>query len=183
MKVGYSLIVDDLNIHKLATEILFEQGKDDTLAPASNFIFINGVAGAGKTSTVQQGLFYMCGETGRVTIVTASAPNAIQSENLGKALTLNTGKEITTIDKRGLLKKFFREDILAKLAESTKDPEIKGSLIQTTKLSDGNYTYEITPAKDWIRPDLDTKTIPNLIFIDEVTHFNKAELQMLQFIG
>lgn len=183
MKIGFGFYKDSLGLHKEIAKQLFEGKTDLELDNAFNLFFLNGISGAGKTSVVQKGIYYMMSAKEDVVI---AAPNTNQAEKLATSLTENVQrKESKILNKKGLLELFFKGDFLAKLAADAKKPTAEDSNIKVVKVagySDRNK-FSITPTDACIREDINPNDLPSIIFIDEVTHFNKAELQLLDFVA
>lgn len=114
-----------------------------------------------------------------------AAPNMNQAEKLSSSLQSIKKKAPNAIfNKRKLFERFIKSDVIQKLEESVKNPNIENSLVKLVTVDGGKVKkYQITPEESWLLDDIDEKTLPQVIFIDEVTHFNKAELTTLEFLA
>lgn len=182
MKTGYSFYADKLGIHAELVKQLFKDRKNLALDETSHFFFLNGISGAGKTSVVQAGIYYMLGPNDRVWI---AAPNMNQANKLADSLqSIQTRAAQSVLDKKHLFESFLKVEIIQQLADSAVKPNVATSLIKTVEVENTkSKKFQCTPEESWLRDDIDENAIPQVIFIDEITHFNKAELQTLEFIA
>ena len=162
-QIAYSALVDSTNAHNYIQNYIIRHGNG---APANinTITFIDGVSGSGKTTAIAKVLIAFNPDL----TIWATAPNIGQANKLSKSL----GIEIPTgnvSDKQGILNKFIKPETLANLE----------SLIKEIPVSKGTYlglSETITLDSDIFNTLVD---IPNILVIDEVTHFNTAELQLL----
>lgn len=171
-KVAYGFINDVKGVHNTVVNYLYKNaGEEIVVNKAKNIFFLDGVAGAGKTSTIAKNLYTMLADKAAVYI---SAPNNNQAQKLLQSIKAPEDTKLGT--KQDLLKMFLTDSAMLMLAKSADNTGIENSYIEATK----NY-FKVTPEDSWFKPDL--KNLPKYIFIDEVTHFNYAELQVLDYIA
>lgn len=121
-KVLYAQLNDKKGIHKAATKWLY--GNQEVIAgrqKTDNIFFINGIAGAGKTSAVMSLAAAMIDPNAKVIV---AAPNSNQAEklkqSLGTTATTLTEKALVA-DKKTLLELFITPEGLQEIAKSVND--------------------------------------------------------------
>lgn len=183
-KEMYSFAKDDQNIHAAAVDWLYEKEGNAINQKTTQIFFANGIAGAGKTSAVMSLVAAMLKDKK----VFIAAPNKQQVANLQKSLsTLNPELEkAPAFDKNALLERFITEDGIKALNESVKDPKAAIKVLRrlegVNKKGQKTIVYNTQLDEKYIK-DVPLKDLPEIIFIDEVTHFNQAELIALDTIA
>lgn len=177
-KVLYAQLNDKKGIHKAATKWLY--GDQEVIAgrqKTDNIFFINGIAGAGKTSAVMSLAAAMIDPNAKVIV---AAPNSNQAEklkqSLGTTATTLTEKALVA-DKKTLLELFITPEGLQEIAKSVNDT--KDSKVIELKQKDDSHGYYQANIPSNMLKELTADKVPQYIFIDEVTHFNLMELKAL----
>lgn len=164
---------------------------------APNIFFVNGITGAGKTSAVGSSISAM--SDGKILYV--SAPSQTQVDNyLNSIKKYNLEPDyIQSGIKEALLNlfltregqqeirqqiEFLKKPTSDQVKEYLKNP--KAVLKQKVfDLAHQGYIWELDPIKleAFARKKVDPATLPQIILIDEGTHFNQPELQILNYFA
>lgn len=176
VKVLYSFANDKNGVHDAAIKWLYQEQTPASVQELSRIAFVNGIAGAGKTAAVMSIVKAMLNEYN----IICAAPNQNQATKLSQSLTSVSDSETApkVFSKRELLEQFITKEGLEVLDTAIQDQNLEGE----TKL----ISYEdVNDSSQKVVAHIDPKYIqtikgaPKFIFIDEVTHFNIAELAML----
>lgn len=177
--IAYSVLADTLGVHNAVQKYVIEKSGGYP-ADTKNIIFTDGVSGSGKTTVIAKTLLEFTPESS----IMIAAPNNDtvtkqgQAQKLKESLGLSIADD-KVLDKEHLLKYFITDETYTKLqTDSAKDTFASDSFIQLKKVENvGVYRCLSDNVTDSIfRQSIDS---PKLLFIDEVTHFNTAELQIL----
>lgn len=177
--IAYSVLSDELGVHNAVQSYIIKNSKGYP-ADTKNIIFIDGVSGSGKTTAIAKLLLEF--KPSPNIIVAAPNNNHVtgrgQANKLKEALGLSLEKE-KALNKEQLLRLFVTDEFYARLvSDSSKTTFENESVIQNKQVEDASYPclsdsiIEDTIFKQGVQS-------PDIIFIDEVTHFNTAELQIL----
>lgn len=191
-----------LSVHDFVMSEIFAQ-KKETIAslPSSRIFFVNGIGGAGKTSVVAGGLMKLFPQK----LARIMAPNATQIANYKNAVekycTEDQKKALTSGSIDNFLATFFESADLKKLQDNISTISKSNSLRSyfDSKPTNSFFT-EYNPVDDtgteWTFARLDTKklqdiiknnidvsTLPEFLFIDEVTQLNPLKLQVLNYLS
>lgn len=175
----YSALTDTIGVHNAIQKYIITKSGGYP-ADTKNITFVDGVSGSGKTMAIAKVLLSFTNEQN----IVVAAPNndsvahAGQAQKLKEALGLAVADE-KVMNKEQLLKLFITDEAYTKLQEnSTQNKFDEKSIIQHKQLADGShYRCLADNVTDSIFKD--NVEAPKLLFIDEVTHFNTAELQIL----
>ena len=174
-KVLYSFANDKTGIHDAAFKWLYSQDTSRSVQKTANMAFVNGIAGAGKTAAVMATVKVMLEEDNIIT----AAPNQNQATKLSRSLQSisDTETNYRAFDKRKLLEEFITQEGLTALDEAVADKNLeKTSLVKKESVEGGGSKTVVNVDQKYIKT---VKNAPKYVFIDEVTHFNIAELSML----
>ena len=177
-QIAYSVLADTLGVHNAIQKYIIDHSGGYP-ADTKNIIFTDGVSGSGKTTVIAKASLQFILETA----IWVAAPNNDNISHSGQASKLkdSLGLQITddkVFNKEQLLKMFITDEAYTKLqADSVKETYAADSLIQEKTINGGAYRCLADTVSDSIFKDVTDP--PKLIFIDETTHFNTAELQLL----
>lgn len=176
--IAYSMLSDQLGIHDAIQKYIISRGGGYP-ANTKNIIFTDGVSGSGKTTAIAKLLLEFIPEQN----IFVAAPNNDSISHSGQANKLKDSLGLSISDdkvlnKEQLLKHFITDEAYSRLAlDSTKDTFDSNAMIQKKSVGDSTYKCLSDNINDSIfKENIET---PKLIFIDETTHFNTAELQIL----
>lgn len=157
-----------------------------------NTLFINGVAGSGKTSVIMSSVLKTLAQKAPTSLklVIATAPSERQIENLKRSL--STGLTEEEIKKIGLdssedqnvdkiLKQFISAETYTEIELSAQNLKLDGNGLVSAKKG-STVKLNVSEISDKIRYSGDPSKKPNVIFIDEVTHVASYKLQLLSEI-
>ena len=168
----YSFAKDKSGIHTAAVEWLYENQETPDVQKTTNIFFLNGIAGAGKTEAVMSLIKNMLG-TNNIWI---GAPNTNQASKLKTALSkLSEISDSTSVlTKQDLLERLLTDEALQAL-EHSREVNTEEGCVKTKNNEKGGFIHHADVPDSYIK-QLNSSEIPKYIFIDEVTHFNLAEL-------
>ncbi len=176
VKVLYSFANDSFGVHNEAIKWLYKQSTSQCVQEATQLTFVNGIAGAGKTAAVMATAKALLEEDN----IICAAPNENQAVKLAQSLqsVSQSESEIKTFNKRHLLETFVTEEGLKALDAAIEDQNLEKSDIAKIVPSgeDGSVKVVATIDPKYIKS---VKDSPKFLFIDEITHFNIAELALL----
>ena len=168
VETAYSFLNDDLGIHNAAVNYLYEHGNGRGRQRTSHLFFVEGIAGAGKSSVVMA----LARELSGIKNIAVCAPKPKQVENLATALTITEEPKYT---KTELLKYILTEDGYTAIQKALEDPN--NELFTKNEFEPGASYYTVNIDPKYIRT---VKDAPKVIFIDEITHFELAEIMALE---
>lgn len=174
-KTLYSFASDEIGVHDAAVKWLYTDVPTTSTQEASRIFFLNGIAGAGKSTAVMSVVKAMLGKSAWV-----ASPNKNQADKLAQSLAVLSNLEEGTpvYDKVELLSQILTDEGLNAVMKLSQTPNLEGGSIEAVSLSDGMHLFRANIKPEWIK-QLDKENIPAYIFIDEATHFNLAELKAL----
>lgn len=170
-KIAYSFLADQPGgLHDIVANY-FNKLSGGYPAAASRIYFLDGVSGSGKTTAVAKALL----EFNKKDIL-LSAPNTVQANKLNTALGTNLDSS-KVLNKEQLLRMFLTDQAYNALERDSSAERITdSSLIEEFTVEGVGSYYRLKDANDESIYKQDLENIPSFIFIDEVTHFNTAEL-------
>ena len=180
-------------------DVIFENSNDEIYkqiyGSGSNIFFLNGISGAGKTSVSGQYAIKNILNNNPDSKIIISAPGQRQIETLETSLKSSMTQE--EISKYNIFSK-TRKELFDLFLEPNENGESIFDIIQNSVQSIDNRQFiDIKSIEELgvIVPKLNSENIkfnqklknsfdkPNVIFIDEITHFNKIELELLNLIA
>lgn len=172
-KTLYSFVKDKNKIHNLAVDWLYKDTEVAQVQKTSQIFFLNGIAGAGKTTAVMSLVAAMIGANNYF----SCAPNTSQAEKLDKSLgvvsQLTDNKKV--FNKQQLLEYLLTDAGIDSLQKANETVNKEDGCIKTVKYDKDFAVYRAEINPDFIK-ELEIDKVPQVIFIDEITHFNIAEL-------
>ena len=202
-KIGFGLYKKP-ELFSAMRKVLYKQSKDEyhkqIFGDGSNIFFLNGISGGGKTSTSGQYILKMILEDNKDSKVLITAPGKRQIDTIETALKSSmTQDEISkfkleTKSRKELFDMFLEPtkdgnsvfDILTNSISSVaKDRKfIKLSEVKQSENSNGVGVLHLDDSEIKFNEKLKvSKDKPKVIFIDETTHFNKIEQELLNRIA
>jgi len=198
-KIGYSAY-KNTDLFTAAFNILNETSGSTDILNNSNIVSILGISGSGKTSAPGQFILKMLLQDDPTMGIYISGPNDNRINALNKALTSTLEEEykennIVNFDKKAMFDMFVYEeneakehdsfiDILEAFQNKNKVSITDSSLDPTlVKNTDGKFTLITNENERRYKFKSDLTSTPKAIFIDEITHFSKFEIQLLDEIG
>ena len=177
-KVGYSFASDKNGIHKAAVDWLYQGASNPGNQKADNIFFINGIAGAGKTSAVMSLIASMLGKQN----VMIAAPTEGQASKLKDSLSTNATwiSESPVYDKQKLLQFFFTDQGIQALQDALTGP---GEDKVIKSVESGDALAFVSEIPDTFIKEIAKEQLPKVIFIDEITHFSQPELIALDKVA
>lgn len=166
----------------------------------TNIVSLLGISGAGKTSVTGQYVLRFLLQDDAKAEIAVSGPNSNRINALNKAITKtlqgdDLNNNIHNLDKKTLFDTFVYFDANGEQVPITQKFEDLDKLLKTNKdpnswVVDGLINYDgkrislnnSDTRKFKFKKDLGIKT-PSAIFIDEITHFSKMELELLDLIA
>ena len=175
---------------------VFDVKKDKYKDDVSLVTVVLGSAGSGKTTAILGSVIDMIRQSNTKSNIWLSAPSDVQTNNLSNAIQAATGTDrlkYTSFNKQKLFNQFGSyvaelhtqiQDLLENAdnlkeftaSEAMKNPE----QLDLVSIVDGVLHAKLP---DDLINNIDFSSLPNLLIIDEVTHFNNAELQLLNAIS
>ena len=156
--------------------------KKNSLNDDADFItMIFGSAGTGKTTTVLGLTIDNFRQTNSNTNIWLSAPSTEQSTSLEAAILDSVGKEklsTESFDKNTLFEKLGIKKLISDIEAEIKDIKSNKNTIITLEDS----VLKINLPENW-EESVNFNNLPNLLIIDEVTHYSFAELHLLNQIS
>ena len=179
-KLAYSVNNDTLGLHNAVVDEIFNSS-DSLLVSTKNLFFLNGITGVGKTSVCAKNIFNLVqSQYKRIAI---AAPNSIQRDKLYNQLisdvTNDTKEKTTKYTKDELFRLFIQDDVYTQLKKELADNSTENKTLIKQKYLDGKYIWVLDIDNQKISKRVDINTLPEVIFIDEVTHFSSIELELL----
>lgn len=174
-------VVKASTVNPLLFSKIFEMKKDSTKFPADFITIVIGGAGVGKTTAVLGLDLDNFRQTNDNTNIWLSAPNTDQVKNLHRAISDSVGEEkltLTDLSKTELFEKLGIKTMIAKIEAEIKDPYNA----ENTYIHIVDRALDITLPEGW-ENEVDFKNLPNLLLIDEITHYSFAELTILNAIS
>lgn len=179
-KTMYSFANDSIGAHTAAVKWLYKDSEKPYNQKATQIFFTNGIAGSGKTSAVMSIVASMLGENKSI----IAAPNKNQAEKLKTSLLTQADwiEKYPVMSQRELLSYFITDEGIEILEKSAQNPNSTESIIKIEKITDDQGIYVTNFDQKYIKP-LKSQDRPSFIFIDEVTHFNSAQLIALDTVA
>ena len=177
-----------INLYNVATEVINEdfKGSENGVITQYGIFFCNGISGAGKTSVVlKDALDIIRLEYPDIEII-ASAPGERQVDTLKKSISSNSNENLKGYTKIKLLDYLFGPDKRVKiqgLIDSLSDKEKTNDYSQYIKNKNGVPILLDNTAVDQLLDNPELKKGQKTIVIDEVTHYNTVELQLIARIA
>ena len=175
---------------------IFDVKKDKYKDDVSLITIVLGSAGSGKTTAILGSVIDMLRQSNTKSNIWLSAPSDVQTDNLSNAIQRATGTDglkYTSFNKQKLFNQFGSyvaelytqiQDLLENadnLKEFTADEAAKNpEQLDLISIVDGVLQAKLP---DDLINNIDFSSLPNLLVIDEVTHFNNAELQLLNAVS
>lgn len=173
-ELAYSFVMDSTGVHNAAVNYLYSKNSGDGYQQASNIFFVDGIAGSGKTSTVLSLVAKLANKSAIL-----SAPQKSQLNNLKASLSSlwEGANDSKTFNKQELLQEFITDEGIQAFqeAENSKDNDV----LHQHKVE--NFDFETATIDPKYLKEV--KNPPEIIFIDEATHFNLIELAALEAIA
>ena len=179
------------------SKIIFDKATNEDFkqiyGDGSRIYFLNGISGAGKTSVSGQYTLNIDLIDNPESRVLITAPGERQIKTIDSSLKSSMTKE--EIESRNL-ETFNRKELFDFFLEPTESGESVFDIIQNNlklnsnersfikilKTNDGKYGFaKLDPTN--IKFNRSLKNIPTSIYIDEITHFSKIELELLNLIA
>lgn len=177
-----------INLYNVATEVInkdFKAEENDTITQYGIF-FCNGISGAGKTSVVlKDALDIIRLEYPDIEII-ASAPGERQVDTLKKSISSNSNENLKGYTKIKLLDYLFGPDKRVKiqnLIDSLSDKNKANDYSQYIKIKNGVPILLNNSSVDELLDNPELGKGQKVIVIDEVTHYNTVELQLIARIA
>lgn len=170
-KLEYAFLQDTNHVFQAVVDVLYkDQDLINGIQKGKNIFFVNGIAGAGKTTAVQSLIASMV--TPRKTYIIG--PNKKQAETLKNSVSTQAQwlQEQEALDKSEILNLFLTPEAIASIQAESEDvlevrPTGTGLESFVSKLSDKHF--KVIPQEK----------VPKLLIIDEITHFSLLELDAL----
>ena len=180
-EIAYSFANDTTNIHDYAVDWLYSGVDSFEVQKAKGLLFVDGVTGAGKTSTTANIDYNALPKNARVFI---TAPNERQINTFREALQTNSSEGLldrTTVGSKEELYRLFLSDkgLSNFLKYKTEEVNSDNSPIKERSNDKGLYYLETIIEDSWFKPEVEKITH---VYIDEATHFTSAELMLLSKI-
>lgn len=173
------------NVHDTLIDLLFENASEQTYIKVKGISFVNGIGGAGKTSVVGGSVAQSISNK----IIYVSAPNNNQVSRYLEAIQKYSKQPdlVLSGDKHELLKLFFDEADLNSFYEDEKKQEAnnvtESKYFVKRRVNQFNANiWELKEGSIEFKSDIDENRLPEIVFIDEGTHFTSAEIQLLSMI-
>lgn len=180
-EIAYSFANDTIGVHDRAVDWLYDGVDSFEVQKAKGLLFVDGVTGAGKTSTTANIDYNALPKDAKVFI---TAPNERQINTFKEALQMNTSKGLldrTTVGSKEELYRMFLSDNGLSDFEKYKTEKIdsENSPIKQKTNDKGLYYLETIIEDSWFKQEVEKITH---VYIDEATHFTSAELMLLSKI-
>lgn len=191
-KLGLRIMYASLLNKELFSETLKElspiEGKKDIsdvwTHDTSLITYIFGSAGTGKTTVMYKLLLLMLGETNENISVWFSAPKNTQAAKLKKDVLEGTPDKIQSevLEKQKLLERLGLRDVLDRIRKDMPKDITLTNQGEFLKINENSYfgMAELESMLDQIQFPND---LPNLILIDEITHFTALEQHLLNEVS
>lgn len=168
---------------------IYELKRNDDNDWGAFLTIVLGGAGTGKTTAVSATVLDILRQTNDSSKVILAAPNADQATKFERDMISAIGKEkisFNSLDKKSLFSLFGSqiESLWSEIDASQRniaDNHGEGKLFEYKKLNQGSALIFNLP-KGW-DAGIDFNSLPNLLVIDEITHFSTAELVLLNAIS
>ena len=160
---------------------IYELKRNSDKADASWITIVLGGAGTGKSSTVFGMALENFMQTNTTSNIWLTAPGKNQLDNLHGAITSSVGVEklnLTPLVKEDLWDKLGLKDLIAEIEKEIKTPSAAEN--KYISLVDAILKFKLPEGWD---ANLSLENLPNLLLIDEVTHYSFAELHILSEIS
>ena len=134
--------------------------------------FIPGIGGAGKSSVSAKYIVDYATEVAKISQdkIWLTAPTDTQRKNLKSSVVKGIEKS-----KEDILKTALDPTVYSKLIDDIKHDKTDSEYYSVTNLPGGNVGIKL----NWDKIKLNVAAAPEVLVIDEVTHFSNAELQIL----
>jgi len=168
---------------------IFKTKQNASKFDCSFITILLGGSGTGKTSATLGLALDNFKQTNDISNVWISAPDDTQVNNLEKAIKESTGNEKLALVKGNKFEIFEKLGLTKLISEINKEiTAINDNKIEKKyiKLDDGSILLgEQITNKKWLEsiPEEILKNLPNLLLIDEVTHFSAFEMYLLNAIS
>lgn len=179
-----SRIVRGSTINPELFESILTTFYNDNLINTGFISYIIGGAGTGKTTAVFGLDLEQFTATNDKTSVWYTGPTDLQTENLGGALTSIVNPNLVDLHATSKLKLWERlgiSELMQKISQEFDNWE-NGNGRDNVYILQENGMYKLN-LKESDLPPIDFTMLPNLLMIDEVTHFSYAELAVLNMIS
>ena len=163
--------------------------KNSSKFNADFITMVLGGAGTGKTTAVFGLILDILRQTNEITNLWVSAPTTKQVDNLNSALMKSIGDEklnSTGLNKDELWDKLGIKSMMIQIQKEIENPHEsaskKNDYVRVVTEGEDKGTLGITLPENW-EHIVNFNNLPNLLLIDEVTHYSFAELHILNEIS
>ena len=164
---------------------IFEVKQNNLNADANYTSFILGSSGTGKTTVLVGQVLDILRQTNGTSNIWLAAPSQDQAIKLTNDVKDSIGEEnlaITTLSKSKLFSMFGQgiKDIHDKITADLSDLDNTTESDYVYLDSTGRIIFNLDESWESL---IEFDKLPNILVIDEITHFSKAEIQLLDFIS
>ena len=168
---------------------LYELKPNDGNDYAEHMTFVLGGAGTGKTTVVVATVLDMVRQSNNSSKIWLGAPNKDQSVKFLNDVTDSIGKQLISFE--SLDKQSLFEAMGSKIGKLWNEINTAQNDIRNNTGVDKLFNFETTNRGNILKFNLpsdwdvgvDFSVLPNALFIDEITHFSKAEVLLLNAIS
>lgn len=172
-KIG-AAVIDDSSIFNPALEYIKKNKLlgVEGMTYLTKTLFVPGIGGAGKSSVDAKYMVDYATEVAKISQdkIWLTAPTEEQRKNLKDSVIKGVVKS-----KEDILKIALDPTVYAKLIDDIKHDKTDSEYYSIVNLPGGNTGIQL----NWDNIKLNATTAPEILVIDEVTHFSNAELQIL----